>query len=121
MKIKKFNTPIQHQNYVIFGAFEMSDTYGFPLSEFIYQCNTKSNIDLNLIPSLADYFIQAIKHGWTDVQIFSKIEEALIDNGMGSQFQDIKKRCITLFELAYSNIESYDIETITKEMERIIE
>ena len=116
MKIKFYNIVKTHLDWFALGAFEMSDTNGFPLSEFIHQCKIR-----DLIPSFADYFIQAIKHGWTDEQIFSKIEEALIDNGMGSQFQDIKKRCIALFELAYSNVKAYDIETITKEMERLIE
>ncbi len=81
------------------GAFQMADTYGFPLWAFMDRAKM-----YGLKTSFPHYFASAIEHGWDDIQTFSKIKEALEDCGLGKDFEDIKMKCIFMFmQYAKSN------------------
>jgi len=79
-------------NPVIGGAFQMADTYGFPL------CFSLDEADKNKwVISIPHYFASAMEAGWDDVQTFGKIQEAFADRGSARSFEMIKCACIAMF------------------------
>ena len=79
-------------NPVIGGAFQMADTYGFPL------CFSLDEADKNKwVISIPHYFSSAMEAGWDDIQTFGKIQEAFADRGSARSFEMIKYACIAMF------------------------
>ena len=93
------------------GAFQMADTYGFPLWAFMDQAKK-----YGLRTSFPHYFASAIEHGWDDVQTFTKIREAFEDCGLGKDFEEIKTKCIFMFMQYAKQNEGYNASQIATEM-----
>lgn len=77
-------------HHLIGGAFELADSYGFPLADSIRAAQQHGHYI-----SLFDYSQKALNHGWTLSQILTKIKEALFDLGRSNDYPEIERKlCI---------------------------
>lgn len=79
-------------NPVFAGAFQMADTIGFPLSESLAQAT-----NMGAVISIPHYFASAMEAGWTEKQVFSRIQEAFQDARIPVDMSEIEARCIAMF------------------------
>ena len=101
---------------VLAGAFQMSDTEGFPLSSFMVEASSR-----NYATSIPHYFASAMEHGWDDIQTFGKIREAMVDAGSVSDFESVKERCIFMFMRVAENMPGQPATEIGKKMREELE
>jgi hypothetical protein len=103
-------------NMVLGGAFQMADTLGIPLSFSLDQAE-----EHDCFISIPHYFASAIEHGWDDIQIFSKIYEALQDRGHTKDFEKIRLGCIAMFMDVAKTMPEKPPSEMGKQMKELIE
>ncbi len=94
---------------VLAGAFQMADTFGFPLPDSIQQATEKG-----CVISIPHYFASAIEAGWDDEKAFNQIDVAFRDAGLPVKIQEIKEKCIALYMRFYESGKDDAVAVATK-------